>query len=121
MAYEEHVYRYVKVHEHRASKNGDDMPLPSSAFSQSDEPGPSHDRADALKLQIRYGERTITIGVRPTAKCTAVVENVLCKFGKSESEAKKARIVVDGEKLNPESEIGEADVEDGDLVDIVDA
>ena len=33
--------------------------------------------------------------------------------------AKKARIEVDGEKMDPDSEIGDADLEDGDQVDIV--
>ncbi|KAL5524571.1 hypothetical protein ACEPAF_9711 [Sanghuangporus sanghuang] len=125
VAYEEHVYKYIKAHEQRQSPADDfsaEPPPSSSAFSQSDilaEPGPSQDKADAFKLQIRCGQRTVVIGVRPTAKCAAIVENVLRKLGKPDSAAKAARIEVDGEKLSPESEIGEADLEEGDLIDIV--
>ncbi|KAL5520064.1 hypothetical protein ACEPAG_1724 [Sanghuangporus baumii] len=125
VAYEEHVYKYIKAHEQRQSPADDfsaEPPPSSLAFSPSDilaEPGPSQDKADAFKLQVRCRQRTVVIGVRPTAKCSAIVENVLRKLGKPDSAAKTARIEVDGEKLNPESEIGEADLEEGDLIDIV--
>ncbi|KAH8114704.1 hypothetical protein DFH11DRAFT_1592906 [Phellopilus nigrolimitatus] len=80
-----------------------DLPAPDSG---ADSDASQESRDDTFRLQLRSGAQTITV-------------TFVRKIGKPASAAKKARIEVDGEKMSPESEISEADLEDGDLVDIV--
>ncbi|EIW59359.1 uncharacterized protein TRAVEDRAFT_166699 [Trametes versicolor FP-101664 SS1] len=96
--------------------------------------------ADSFRLVVR-SERTagknITLLVRPTTKCGAIVRGFLKKAGleaeypanppaakgrgrgKAAAPAKVPALSVDGDKMDPETEIGEADLEDGDQVDVV--
>lgn len=96
--------------------------------------------ADSFRLVVR-SERTagknITLLVRPTTKCGAIVRGFLKKAGleaeypanppaakgrgrgKAAAPAKVPALSVDGDKMDPDTEIGEADLEDGDQVDVV--
>ncbi len=96
--------------------------------------------ADSFRLVVR-SERTagknITLLVRPTTKCGAIVRGFLKKAGleaeypasppaakgrgrgKAAAPAKAPALSVDGDRMDPETEIGEADLEDGDQVDVV--
>ncbi|KAI0357533.1 hypothetical protein OH77DRAFT_1422395 [Trametes cingulata] len=101
--------------------------------------GQNEKPADTFHLVIRSErtkEKDITLRVRPTTKCGAIVRAFLAKAG-LESEypenalAGKARgrgkaaaakvpaLSVDGDRMDPETEIGEADLEDGDQVEVV--
>ncbi|EJC98048.1 uncharacterized protein FOMMEDRAFT_137384 [Fomitiporia mediterranea MF3/22] len=126
VAYEEHVYQYVKSQlqspppvKDASVAPTDNRPGTTSVHEYNGERDVAQDKADTFKLHVRSGETTITVAVRNTTKCSAIVSNVLKKLGKPASAEKKARIEVDGEKLGPNSEIGEVELEDGDLVDIV--
>ena len=125
MVYEEHVYRYIKARERTASPVNPvrDTPITTTetAADYGAESDASQDKSDTFKLQVRLGEAITSVTVRPTTKCSSIVKSVLQKLGKPAGVANKARIMVDGEKLSPESEISEADLEDGDLVDVVGA
>ncbi|THH05500.1 hypothetical protein EW145_g4751 [Phellinidium pouzarii] len=93
-----------------------------AAFASTDsgaESDVSHDKGDTFRLHLRSGAETVTVTVRPTTKCSAIVASFLRKMGKPATGAKKARVEVDGEKMCPDSCIGDADLENGDLVDIV--
>jgi len=100
---------------------------------------------DKFKLILRSvatGERNITLTVRPTTKCGAIVKAFLKKagvtdqypavFGDAEktkkggkkigwgaAPEKDPRLCVDGEKLDNEAEIGDSELEEGDLVEVV--
>lgn len=102
---------------------------------------------EQFKLILRSAatkDKDIMLNVRPTTKCGAIVRAFLKKAGlgdkypaamgmggttpakKGKAKAKGAaagvpepRLVVDGEKMDPEAEIGDADLEDGDLVEVV--
>ncbi|KAI0373662.1 hypothetical protein BV20DRAFT_1041718 [Pilatotrama ljubarskyi] len=113
----------------------------SDSGSGAASPGSDEDDkpADTFHLIVR-SERTkgkdISLRVRPTTKCGAIVRAFLAKAG-LESEypanapAAKARgrgkavatkvpaLSVDGDRMDPETEIGEADLEDGDQVEVV--
>ncbi|KAI0822059.1 hypothetical protein BC628DRAFT_1412599 [Trametes gibbosa] len=111
-----------------------DMGGPPSEHEHKDEKP-----ADTIRLVVR-SERTkgrdISLLVRPTTKCGAIVRAFLKKAG-LEAEypadapagktrgrgkapaAKNPALCVDGEKMGPETEIGDADLEDGDQVDVV--
>ena len=96
------------------------------------------DESDTFKLTVRSGrtDRDIILTVRPTTKCGAIVRAFLKKAGleaeypaggatsKGRGRGKAAgskvpALSVDGDRMDPETEIGEADLEDGDLVEIV--
>lgn len=115
-------------------------------LSDPDTTGPPSDHVhkdekppDTVRLVVR-SERTkgrdISLLVRPTTKCGVIVRAFLKKAGleaeyPEDAPAGKARgrgkaaptktpaLCVDGEKMSPETEIGEADLEDGDQVDVV--
>ena len=64
--------------------------------------------------------------VRPTTKCMSILKEFMKRAGlnASASPGKKGKanipaLVVDGDRLDPASEIGEAELEDGDLVEVV--
>ncbi|RPD62637.1 hypothetical protein L226DRAFT_532365 [Lentinus tigrinus ALCF2SS1-7] len=109
----------------------DEGPAPSS-------PAPQGDNSNTFHLTIR-SERTkdkdITLVVRPTTKCGAIVRAFLKKAGldteypadgapakgrgRGKAVAKVPVLSVDGDRMDPETEIGEADLEDGDQVEVV--
>ena len=104
-------------------------------------PPPSQDQggeSQTFKLIVR-SERTkdkdIALTVRPTTKCGAIVRAFLKKAGleaeypeggaptkgrgRGKAAAKVPALSVDGDRMDAETEIGEADLEDGDQVDVV--
>ena len=108
----------------------------SDAESESD--------GDKFKLILRSAltpNKEISLVVRPTTKCGAIVKAFLKKAGLSgqypevftgASVAKKGgrknnvavagkdpRLCLDGDKLDNASEIGDADLEDGDMIEVV--
>ncbi|KAK0464330.1 uncharacterized protein EV420DRAFT_1037191 [Desarmillaria tabescens] len=96
------------------------------------------DDGEKLKLTLRSNKTTqdIVLVVRPTTTCGAIVRAFLKKAGladeypavmsgvassptkKRGAQAKDPRIYIEGDKMGNEVEIGEADVEDGDMVEV---
>lgn len=89
---------------------------------------------ETFKLVLRSAEtknKNITLTVRPTTTCGAIVKAFLKRAGLAEKypEGKSARrksgagvgprLVVDGDKMDPETPISEADLDDGDQVEVV--
>lgn len=107
-----------------ANRDGDGSRLPnaSSQVSESEvESEASYNDddkpQDTFKLTLRSSStKNITVTVRPTTKCSAIIATFLKRAGKK---ASGARLVVDGDSMNPGTAIGEADLEDGDMVDVV--
>ncbi|CAA7262910.1 unnamed protein product [Cyclocybe aegerita] len=115
------------------------------------------DQGEKFKLILRSGVtsgKDITLVVRPTTKCGAIVKAFLKKAGMTEqypevftdavvpasaatAKGKKGgkkskaaaatailppkdpRLCIDGDKINNDMEIGDADLEDGDMVEVV--
>ncbi|KAF8799030.1 hypothetical protein BYT27DRAFT_7202790 [Phlegmacium glaucopus] len=108
---------------------------PSEAESESDE--------DKFKLILRSAltaNKEISLVVRPATKCGAIVKAFLQKAGlagqypevfadapankggrksKAAEASKDPRLCLDGDKLDNASEIGDADLEDGDMIEVV--
>jgi hypothetical protein len=107
----------------------------------------SEAEGETFKLVLRSaGNKDIALTVRPKTKCGAILRAFLKKLGIAEqypgvfaqaepaSEKKKAgrkskaalaaekdpRLCIDGDKMDNETEIGEMDLEDGDMVEVVD-
>jgi hypothetical protein len=137
------THEYIRTHRHQRS--------PSPSFDQfgAGTDGPSRqgtqdlsDTSDAelldsqdsqkFKLTLRSAltSKDITLTVRPTTTCGAIVKAFLKSAGLADKypggsgqTPKKAgkgpMLCLDGDKLEPGSEIGDADLEDGDLVEVV--
>ncbi|EAU86034.1 hypothetical protein CC1G_11706 [Coprinopsis cinerea okayama7 len=75
---------------------------------------------DTFKLTLRSKHKEVTVTVRPSTKCGNIVKAYL-KKAKLEAMAagKDPRLSVDGDKLDNDSPISDADLEDGDLVEVV--
>jgi Ubiquitin-2 like Rad60 SUMO-like len=111
-----------------------DQPGPSSPlnfdysdgeFAVEEEVEPAGDK---FKLILRSSATTqdITLTVRPTATCGAIVKAFLKSSGlqnKYPSEPRKKgtgpALQIDGDRMNPLSVIGDSGLEDGDCVDVV--
>lgn len=136
-AYAEHIYEYILEQRRERSVTpfgGDDESSAnvgvesggvsynrelSSAPSASGDVTEADDKSDVFKLRLRSGETTVTVSVRPTTKCGAIVASFVKKLGLPPTAVKKAHIDVDGEAMEFDAEIGDVGLEDGDLVDIV--
>ena len=93
----------------------------------------SDSECDTFKLVVRSViAKDITLTVRPTTKCGAIVKAFLKKAGmadnypavfgvagRKKNGSKDPRLCVDGDKMGNGDEISEADLEDGDQVEIV--
>ena len=134
------TYDYIRTHRRTTPLPGEDdtgaaldavraqSEAPSDAASDDDD-------SDKMKLTFRSSAtKDITLTVRPTTTCSTILKAFLKRAGLSDkysaSPAKKGRkgknaasagpaLMVDGERLSPEAEIGSADLEDGDLVEVV--
>lgn len=87
---------------------------------------------DKFKLVLRSAAiKDITLNVRPTTNCGAIVKAFLkaagladvynddvSRFWKPKSKP-YPQLLIDGEKQHAETKIGDTDLEDGDLVDVV--
>ncbi|TFY70973.1 hypothetical protein EVG20_g2036 [Dentipellis fragilis] len=84
---------------------------------------------ETFKLIVRSATtKDVTLTVRPTTTCGAIVKAFLkrtglaSKYPEGKSRRKSIgggpRLMVDGEKMNPDSPISEADLEDGDQIEV---
>lgn len=165
MAYAKLAYEYIQKNPHSivrpaastSSLATDPHPSPdpsqqpihleSDAESQAAESdaGNDDDDDDKFKLILRSaqtGDKDITLTVRPTTKCGAILRAFLKKAGLADrseykevfagagaggtgkskgkgAKGKDPRLCVDGDKMDNRAEIGDADLEDGDMVEVV--
>lgn len=84
------------------------------------------DDGDIFKLVVRSGiTKDVTLKVRPTTTCGAIVKAFLKRAviadqyleGRS-IRGGGQRLMIDGERMDPETPISEADLEDGDQVEV---
>jgi hypothetical protein len=97
----------------------------SESDAQSDADDDGHD--DVFKLVIRSAvTKDVILKVRPTTTCDAIVKAFLKRAGiadgypagKNPHGKREPRLMVDGEHMNPETPISQADLEDGDQVEV---
>ncbi|KDR82499.1 hypothetical protein GALMADRAFT_237823 [Galerina marginata CBS 339.88] len=116
------------------------------AYTQTQESdAESESEGEKFKLILRSGltPKDITLTVRPTTKCGAIVKAFLKKAGLADKypevfadatsapkkggrkskggadSAKDPRLCIDGDKMENNTEIGDQDLEDGDMVEVV--
>ena len=129
------THEYIRAHQHSPSPSlegpgtnshsGEPERLGTQDISDSDAEA-SQSQGDKFKLVLRSAvtEKNITLVVRPTTTCGAIVKAFLKKAGLSDKYKKSKKgggpsLMVDGDKMAAESEIMEAGLDDGDMVEIV--
>lgn len=130
VGYERSVWERLEK-EKRARQARELAELNGSQYPEDDDPpSPSRDRppgveaesqekAERIKLVLRgeWGEKrlgaekTVTVGVMLRYYCK--------EMGKSAEEAKKLKMRFDGETIGHETTVGETEVENGDILEIV--
>ncbi len=108
-------------------------PTPGSAEdaeSESDVQSATEEDGDIFKLVVRSGvTKDITLKVRPTTSCGAIIKAFLKRAGIADkySEGKGSRrksaaggpqLMIDGDRMDPDMPISEAELEDGDQVEV---
>jgi hypothetical protein len=125
------TYEYLRAHrqEHppptaNAPALGSSPP-PSAEDEESNSDSQSmvddDDDDDIFKLVVRSGvTKDVTLKVRPTTTCGAIVKAFLKRAGIADQylEGGGPRLMIDGERMDPETPISEADLEDGDQVEV---
>jgi hypothetical protein len=83
------------------------------------------DDGDIFKLVVRSGiTKDVTLKVRPATTCGAIVKAFLKRaviadqYLEGRSIRGGPRLMIDGERMDPETPISEADLEDGDQVEV---
>lgn len=130
------THEYVRSHRHGRSMSpshdptGGDVATNSRAGTQDlSESEEETSQGEKFKLILRSTQtpKDISLTVRSTTTCGAIVKAFLKSAGLSDKYAgqtpKKGkegpRLCVDGDKMDPGSQIGDADLEDGDMVEVV--
>ncbi|KAI0051098.1 hypothetical protein FA95DRAFT_1580837 [Auriscalpium vulgare] len=136
------TYEYLREHRHvrpaHAAEAHRDTRSPSVTGAGDDSEAEvqsvqdADDDDDTFKLILRSAStKDVTVTVRPTTTCGAVVTAFLRRTGlmdsnpeskgakKKASSASGPRLMIDGERMDPATPISEADLEDGDQVEVV--
>jgi hypothetical protein len=128
------TWDYIRAQRHnqapkavQSSRNSPSPERESDAESEAESTG-----GDKIKLVLRSAatENNVNLTVRPTTTCGAIVKAFLKAAGLSDrypdspSTGKRTaqampQLMVDGDKMADDIEIGEADLDDGDLVEVV--
>ena len=132
------TYEYLRAHRQERPPPTANVPaqgsspLASAEDADSDSDFDSHSMADdddddIFKLVVRSGvTKDVTLKVRPTTTCGAIVKAFLKRAdiadqyleGRSIRGGGGPRLMIDGEHMDPETPISEADLEDGDQVEV---
>ncbi|KIJ62602.1 hypothetical protein HYDPIDRAFT_93882, partial [Hydnomerulius pinastri MD-312] len=141
-ACDKHTDEYIRTHRSKRSPspslqdNAQSSGRSPSAAPHSDAESEAESTGgDKLKLIFRSAatkDKTFPLTVRPTTTCGAIVKAFLKTAGlpdiysNAPSKGKKGKkdtpypqLMIDGDKMASTAEIGDADLEDGDLVEIV--
>jgi len=130
------TFEYIREHRHERPPPAEGglaqwSSPPGSAdgdeFESDAQSNAGDDDDDVFKLVIRSGvTEDVTLKVRPTTSCGAIVKAFLKRAGiadkylegKSFRGKRGPRLMVDGEQMDPDTPISEADLEDGDQVEV---
>ena len=135
-ACDKHTAEYIRAQQSNRlpSRSRHDSTPPSSGPQSDVESEAESTGGDTFKLVLRSaatGDKTFPLTVRSTTTCGAIVKAFLKAAGLPDNYSRVAsasgagkrsaafpRLMVDGDKMDSEAEIGDADLEDGNLVEI---
>ena len=130
------TYEYLREHRQERPPPTANAPAQGTSPPGSAEDGDSDsdsqsmaddDDGDIFKLVVRSGvTKDVTLKVRPTTTCGAIVKAFLKRAeiadqyleGRSIRGGGGPQLMIDGERMDPETPISEADLEDGDQVEV---
>ena len=130
------TYEYLREHRQERPPPTADALAQGSSPPRSTEDGESEsesqsmadeDDGDIFKLVVRSGvTRDVILKVRPTTTCGAIVKAFLKRAGIADQHLEGRsirggggpRLMIDGGRMDPETPISEADLEDGDQVEV---
>ena len=125
------AYEYLREHRQERPPPTANAPAQGTSPPGSAEDGESDsdsqdDDDDIFKLVVRSSvTKDVTLKVRPTTTCGAIVKAFLKRAGIADQylEGRSIhgggpRLMIDGERMDPETPISEADLEDGDQVEV---
>lgn len=136
-ASDKHTFEYIRTRRHQrptspasqADEDDDKESHDTEMESDDDESETESTHGDKFKLVLRSATtKDVTLTVRPTTTCSAIVKAFLKAAGLPDvysdapSKAKGKpypQLKIDGDKQAPGAEIGDADLDDGDLVEVV--
>lgn len=137
------THEYLLAHPNTSPEPSADHPphsrgaSPTQSDAHTDAGSGSEDGEDDDKMKLIFRSavsKDVTLTVRPTTKCSVILKAFLKRVGMADkypaSPVKKGRkpktalgagpaLMVDGDRLNPNAAISSADLEDGDLVEVV--
>lgn len=137
------TYDYLREQRHQRSESVEPVMQPASSDphetgedDSSESDAESTSSGEIFRLTLRSAKtKDIVLTVRQTTTCGAIVKAFLKKAGLSDqypsasptkrgagrnaSKAVVPCLMVDGDRMKPESAIGDADLEDGDQVEVV--
>jgi Ubiquitin-2 like Rad60 SUMO-like len=125
------TFEYLREHRYEQTPPiADEPPQLSSplgstddAASEADAQSVADDDDDVFTLVVRSGvTKDVTLKVRPTTTCGAIVKAFLKRAGivekHFEGKSSRGRLMIDGEHMDPHIPISEMDLEDGDQVEV---
>lgn len=126
------TYDYIRSQRHQSpfAPEHDNQPNRStSPLSPNGDPAVDSDAEsvgdEKFKLTLRSAVSTVTLTVRPSTTCGAIVNAFLksagltANYATTPNQSTGPSLQIDGEKMDPIEPIGNAGLEDGDCVDVV--
>ncbi|KDQ11138.1 hypothetical protein BOTBODRAFT_35672 [Botryobasidium botryosum FD-172 SS1] len=119
-AYESGAYEYIKA-QRQAASEAPKKPTAEELDGIQEIMQEEDHVASRLKLSFRSARFTkpTTLSVKATATCASIVEKYLRAVDVKDVAKGKVHLEIDGEALDGESSIADADLEDGDLVEVI--
>ncbi|KAI9573567.1 hypothetical protein HD554DRAFT_900089 [Boletus coccyginus] len=135
VACDKHTAEYIRAQKLPSSRNNTPRCSPPTTPQSDVESEAETTGGDIIKLILRSAvtkDKTFPLTVRSTTTCGTIVKAFLKTAGLPDNYSRVApssgtgkrptpfpQLMVDGDKMDSEAEIGDADLEDGDLVEIV--
>ncbi|KAF8842199.1 hypothetical protein BDN67DRAFT_1010029 [Paxillus ammoniavirescens] len=140
-ACDKHTDEYIRTHRSKRSpspslQDNAHLSRRSQSVSSRSDAGSEAESAGGEKIKLIFRstatkDKTFPLIVRPTTTCGAIVKAFLkaaelpdnysraASTGKGNKHIPYPQLMIDGDKMASEAEIGDADLEDGDLVEII--
>lgn len=107
--------------EEEGGDGGDGTPGPGSASDNEVAPipePPATNAVDKIKLTVRGEEGNLRLQAKLTTTAGSICRHYCNKYHITGPRAESMRLYFDGESFEPDTEIGDMDLEAGDLVDV---
>ncbi|TFL01776.1 hypothetical protein BDV98DRAFT_567521 [Pterulicium gracile] len=116
-AYDKVTYDYIRA---QRDKTPSLESPPASPSRKAASPDPTSEKLKLTLRTAKAGVKDVSLAVRTTTTCGAVVQAFVKAAGLvGKVKVENGRVSVDGDKLDNDVVMGDVDVEDGDMVEVV--